>query len=127
MKRSFILALVVTTVSACASVGYTPSGIKTGETKLGTVLTDSGGMTLYTFDKDPSGKSVCNGKCAESWPPVAADASAKPVGRFTVVMRGDGSHQWAFGGKPLYGWVKDKKPGDTTGDRFKEVWTAAKP
>ena len=36
------------------------------------MLVDHKGMTLYTFDKDTGGKSVCTGKCAENWPPLMA-------------------------------------------------------
>ncbi|MGH8849358.1 MAG: COG4315 family predicted lipoprotein, partial [Casimicrobiaceae bacterium] len=40
--------------------------------------------------------------------------------------RDDGSKQWAYDGKPLYHWSKDKKPGDMTGDGFNGVWHAVK-
>src|SRR3972149_6089579 len=43
---------------------------------LGTVLTGPTGMTLYTFKNDTDGKSVCNGPCAESWPPFKPAAGA---------------------------------------------------
>ena len=68
-------------------------------------------MTLYTFTKDSAGTSACYGKCAEAWPPLAADAGAAPVGDFSVVARNDGTSQWAYKGLPLYGWVRDKAPG----------------
>ncbi|NBX17242.1 MAG: hypothetical protein EBR09_07745 [Proteobacteria bacterium] len=92
------------------------------------VLVDSKGMTLYTFDKDTanSGKSVCNKDCIEAWPALAATATDKSEGDFTVVTRDDGSKQWAHKGKPLYLWVKDIKPGDKTGDKFKDVWHVVK-
>ena len=97
------------------------------ETAIGTVLVDAKGMTLYTFDKDTENKSNCSGKCAEAWPPLMAPADAKPMGTLTVATRDDGSMQWAYQGKPLYGWVSDEKPGDTTGDNFKNVWHVVKP
>jgi predicted lipoprotein with Yx(FWY)xxD motif len=81
-------------------------------------LTNSAGMTLYTFDKDSAGKSACNGPCAKAWPPLAADADAKPTGDWSIVTREDGTRQWALKGKPLYNWSKDQKPGDKTGDGF---------
>lgn len=94
----------------------------------GDVLTDSKGMTLYTFDKDPvgSGRSVCNGRCAAAWPPLMANADARASGPFTVITRDDGAKQWAYDGKPLYLWVKDKKPGDRTGDGVRNVWHVVK-
>jgi predicted lipoprotein with Yx(FWY)xxD motif len=83
-------------------------------------------MTLYTFDKDPAGKSVCNGTCAASWPPLVAAADAKPMGDFTIITRDDGQRQWAYKGKPLYFWIKDTKPGEKTGDGFNNVWRIVK-
>ncbi len=90
------------------------------------VWVDAKGMTLYTFDKDSGGKSACNGPCATNWPPLMAGADAKPSGDWTVITRDDGSKQWAYKGKPLYGWVKDTKAGDMTGDGVNSVWHAAK-
>ncbi|HEX6138250.1 MAG TPA: hypothetical protein VF059_11370 [Casimicrobiaceae bacterium] len=81
-------------------------------------LTSLAGMTLYTFDKDASGKSACNGGCAKSWPPLLAGAQAKAGGEWSIIGREDGTRQWAHEGKPLYAWVKDQKPGDKTGDGF---------
>ncbi|ATB65564.1 COG4315 family predicted lipoprotein [Pseudomonas mosselii] len=90
-------------------------------------LVDKKGMTLYTFDKDTAGKSVCNGDCATNWPPLKAETEAKAEGDWTVVTRDDGSSQWAYKGKPLYTFIKDKKAGETTGDGMKDVWHVAKP
>jgi predicted lipoprotein with Yx(FWY)xxD motif len=84
-------------------------------------------MTLYTFDKDSAGKSACVDACAKAWPPAMAAADAKPMGDLTVITRDDGSKQWAFKGKPLYLFAKDTKPGDKTGDNFKEIWHVVKP
>jgi predicted lipoprotein with Yx(FWY)xxD motif len=84
-------------------------------------------MTLYTYDKDPAGKSACNGQCAVNWPPLMAAAGDSGSGDYTVITRDDGSKQWAYKGKPLYRWIKDQKPGDTTGDGVGKVWHTAKP
>ena len=81
-------------------------------------------MTLYVFDKDADGKSMCNAKCAENWPPLVADGAAS--GDFTVITRDDGKKQYAYKGKPLYYWSKDQKPGDKTGDGVNNVWHVAK-
>ncbi len=113
--------------AGAAMAGDMPKMVKTGDSKIGPVLTDTKGMTLYYFDKDVAGKSNCNGKCANAWPPLMAGATANPVNEFTIVVRDDGGKQWAHRGLPLYRWVKDKKPGDTTGHRFKNVWTVAQP
>ena len=103
-----------------------PAGV--GTTDKGKVLVDAKGMTLYTFAKDADGKSMCNGPCATNWPPLAAGADAKAMGDWTVITRDDGAKQWAYKGKPLYAWVKDGKPGDTTGDGFLNgAWSLARP
>lgn len=93
------------------------------------LLTAGNGMSLYTFDKDAtgSGKSVCNGPCATNWPPLAASADAGAQGDFSVILRDDGSRQWAYKGKPLYFWIKDSQPGDTSGDGVNQVWHLARP
>ena len=92
------------------------------------VLTGDHGMPLYTFDKDKahSGKIECNGAWSTNWPPFLASASDTASGDYSFVPRADGKMQWAYKGKPLYFWHKDKKPGDETGAGFKHVWRVAK-
>lgn len=86
-------------------------------------------MTLYVFDRDEasSGQSVCNGNCATNWPPMLAPANVQPMGDWTVIIRDDGQRQWAYKGKPLYYWAKDRQPGDVTGDGMGNVWHTATP
>ncbi len=98
-------------------------------TALNGVLVGANQMTLYTFDKDTvgAGKSVCNGPCANNWPPLMVSGDAMAMGDWSIVTRDDGGKQWAYKGAPLYYWVKDTKPGDMTGDGFNKVWRVAKP
>ena len=100
-----------------------------GNTAKGKVLTNAKGMTLYTFAKDSGGKSACNGKCAaKNWPPLMVKAGDKGGEGYSKIKRSDGKMQWAYKGKPLYTWKKDKKPGDITGDGFLNgAWHMAKP
>jgi predicted lipoprotein with Yx(FWY)xxD motif len=114
--------LAILSASPASAEDYGP--MKVTATSMGKVLSDANGMTLYTYDKDAMGKSNCNGECAEYWPPAKATADDKPVGDMTIIKRDDGSMQWADGGKPLYTFQKDKKPGDVTGDKMKDVWHA---
>jgi predicted lipoprotein with Yx(FWY)xxD motif len=118
------LALGFLAVPAIAE-DYASGAIKTMEIGGKEVLTDANGMTLYTYDKDTAGVTNCYDKCAQNWPPLIADASATADGDFTLVDRTDGTKMWAYKGKPLYLWVKDTKPGDTTGDMVGEVWHTA--
>ncbi|MGY2439405.1 COG4315 family predicted lipoprotein [Pseudomonas sp. Eth.TT006] len=86
------------------------------------MMVDHKGMTVYTFDKDAGGKSMCNGDCAKNWPPMMAPAGAKAEGKWTVIKRDDGMMQYAYDGKPLYTFMKDEKPGEMKGDGMKDVW-----
>ncbi len=117
------MAAAALTLAACSNLPYAPVHYTNG------LMTGTNGMTLYTFDKDAagSGKSVCNGQCATSWPPLAAGSSDQSGGDWTVITRDDGAKQWAWLGKPLYYWSKDQKPGDVTGDNFNKVWRAVRP
>jgi len=91
------------------------------------MMTDHKGMTVYTFDKDSAGKSMCNDKCAANWPPLMATAGDKSMGDWTVIKRDDGKMQWAYEGKPLYTFVMDKKAGDMTGEgKMDGAWHVAK-
>lgn len=84
-------------------------------------------MSLYTFDKDSAGTSACYEKCAMNWPPLVAEDVAGLGEKYTLVARTDGTRQVAYDGKPLYLWVKDAKPGDTSGDGVNGVWHLARP
>ncbi len=119
-----IATLSIALLSGCA----TPGG-SVPTMSMNGMLVGSNHMTLYTFDRDAagSGKSVCNGPCATNWPPLMAADSDRDRGDYSVITRDDGKKQWAFKGKPLYFWIKDSKPGDTTGDGVNGAWRIAKP
>lgn len=106
-----------------------PGGVKEMKADSGTtVLADSKGMTLYTYSKDETGKSMCNGTCATNWPPLMASADAKSEGDWTVVTREDGTKQWAYKGEPLYTFGHDTKKGETKGNGMgKGAWEIATP
>ena len=106
-----------------------------GKSELGDILVTTAGLSLYNFDPDARkpGGSVCNGTCADVWPPLIVKSEADLVGpsgfsgKLTTVKRDDGSLQAAVNGWPLYGWVFDKKPGDLNGQAFNEVWWVLDP
>ena len=125
MRKLVLLSAAALVLGAVSAYAADPA--MTGTTSKGPALTDSKGMTLYTWDKDSAGKSTCNGTCATNWPPLVAPADAKPSGNWTVVKRDDGSSIWAYKGMPLYTWAKDKAPGDVTGDGVANTWHIAKP
>jgi predicted lipoprotein with Yx(FWY)xxD motif len=102
--------------------------------KLGTVVIDGLGWTLYRSDADSAkpSKSTCTGDCASSWPPVLMGSGtpdyegvdAKLVGS---VARDDGSQQVTIGGWPVYRHGDDPKPGDVNGQGAARGWFAVTP
>jgi predicted lipoprotein with Yx(FWY)xxD motif len=104
------------------------AAIKTeNNAKLGILVTDPKGMTLYTFSKDKTGVSNCNGACAQLWPPyIAKSQTGTNSASITIVKRTDGSEQYAWKGMPLYYYMKDTKAGDTLGNGFGGLLTVVK-
>ena len=101
--------------------------------KLGPIVTDKDGMTLYRFDKDTANpsKSNCDGECAAKWPPAIVPDGATfnlqgvDQAKVGTVTRSDGTKQVTVGGWPLYRFSGDKKSCDTTGQGLGGVWFAA--
>lgn len=99
---------------------------------LGMVLVDSQGMTLYEFEKDQGEEPACYGECAKAWPPLLAAGEPQPsngadASKLGTVERKDGTMQVTYNGRPLYGFVGDKAPGEANGnnvDAFGAEWYA---
>ena len=107
-----------------ANAEYMPNYM--ASTSIGRVMTTPQGSTVYTFDKDQTGKSNCYGDCAKHWPPVLASNGAQPYGRMSLAARQDGQEQWAYDGKPLYTYVEDAMHGDIKGENAGKVWHVVK-
>ena len=85
------------------------------------VYANEKGLTLYTWDQDPIGKSLCTGECTSTFKPFLASSEATPdveniYGQWSTVLRDDGTRQWALNGKALYSYVNDVDPGSVGGD-----------
>ncbi|OWV83514.1 hypothetical protein ATY81_20425 [Rhizobium sp. R72] len=113
-------------LAATAFSAFAAEPAKMVDTKMGKILADAKGMTLYTFDKDAMGKSNCDAACLKKWPAFHAAAKAKAEGEWSLIKAADGKEMWAYEGKPLYTFAGDKKPGDMTGDGVGGVWHVAK-
>ena len=127
------LALLVVLATGCsaAAAGYhaaakpaasssSSSTVETVMIKGATVLTNAKGFTLYWFAPDTSTKSVCNGSCAQYWPPVPGHVTEGPgvTGTLGTITRSDGSSQATYNGHPLYTYVSDTSPGEATGNNL---------
>ncbi|MEU6201886.1 SCO0930 family lipoprotein [Streptomyces sp. NPDC047061] len=102
--------------------------------KLGRVLQDKNGRTLYLFTKDTPWPmtTACDAKCLQKWTPsapvTAADAEAaglSPEVLFTFTTPG-GTDQESFNCWPAYTFNGDKEPGETNGQGVNGVWFAIK-
>ncbi len=118
------------TGSAAATPSATGSGetLALGTTKLGKVMVDLAGFTLYVYSKDTSATaSACTGACATTWLAVTGPPTAGPgldPTAVTTFLREDGANQLAYKGHPLYYFSGDQAPGDTLGQNIDGVWFA---
>jgi predicted lipoprotein with Yx(FWY)xxD motif len=130
------------TASASPSAAPSPSPAATGTTigvasnaKLGQIIVDGAGKTVYLFVADTASSSTCYTTCAQIWPPVLTSgppqagtgATASLLGTTT---RTDGKTEVTYAGHPLYYFVQDKAAGDTTGqgvNGFGGLWWVVSP
>jgi predicted lipoprotein with Yx(FWY)xxD motif len=97
-------------------------------TKLGRIVVDTAGRTLYLFLADTKGKSTCYGGCARVWPAALVDGKPKAgpgiIARklTTVARRGTRLRQLVYNNHPLYRVDADRKPGDTEGQGVFNSW-----
>jgi len=146
MKRKITLFIAVAALSGAtlvaAAFGNTSSAsplhaskgalVALRTTALGNVLVDARGRTLYLFENDKHGRSACYFACATYWPPLLSSAKPRPgrgvrASLLGVTKRTNGKRQVTYAGHPLYTFIADKKPGQTTGEglnNFGAAWDA---
>lgn len=102
--------------------------------KVGPVLVDAEGFTVYDFHKDKGTTSSCYGGCAQVWPPVLTEGSPTAgegamSSQLGTTKRKDGTTQVTYAGHPLYTYTVDQKPGEANGNdssSFGAQWYALK-
>jgi predicted lipoprotein with Yx(FWY)xxD motif len=136
MRLTALLALL--TVSAGLAACGSSSSSKSSDTstvvtsakkaKVGSVVTDSQGRTLYRFTAEAQGVPVCTGACVATWPPaVVAAASGLPKHVATVKRPDDGKLQLTYDGHPLYRYAGDQSKADANGEGVGGQWFAVTP
>lgn len=117
-----VVALVATVAGLAAAAAAARSGatVSTAGSKLGRILVDGRGRSLYLFEKDTRGRSACAGTCAAYWPPLLAKGKPTVGGAarralLGTARRADGRTQVTYAGHPLYLFVQDTTPGQTNG------------
>ncbi|QPH39184.1 COG4315 family predicted lipoprotein [Pedobacter endophyticus] len=111
------------------------------DAKLGQILIDKDGRTLYYFANDANGTSTCTGGCEAVWPAfMVADLTAAKIATslniadFKAISQVNGKQQITFKGHPLYYYSPKvnnvntpEVAGATTGEGVNKVWFVAKP
>ena len=109
--------------------------VATATSKLGTILVDGSGRTLYLFEKDQPNQSACTGACVASWP-VDQSSGAPKVGSgvkaslLGSIQRGDGTIQVTYDHHPLYYYAGDSQAGQQNGqgiNAFGAAWYVLTP
>lgn len=145
LRAMVIGTVLVVGLAACGGDGDAePGAVDTGSaaaegadvelavagSDLGDIVVDGDGMTLYVFDNDTDGTSVCVEECAQTWPPLTGVAGAGDgvdAALIGAVDREDGSSQVTYDGRPLYHFAPDTAPGDTNGQAVGDVWWVVGP
>jgi predicted lipoprotein with Yx(FWY)xxD motif len=108
MRRLLMLVLVLVVAGCGGSKSSSGSGstVKLASSNLGRILVDGSGRTLYLFEADTNGTSMCSGACASTWPPVTGASpnagSGVDGGALATTKRADGTQQVTYHGHPLY-------------------------
>jgi predicted lipoprotein with Yx(FWY)xxD motif len=103
--------------------------------KLGPILVDGAGRTLYLFAADTGSTSTCYSSCAQYWPPLLTNGAPQAgtgadASLLSTTKRTDGTTEVTYGGHPLYYVVTDHNPGDATGqavNNYGALWFAVGP
>ncbi|MHA7222907.1 COG4315 family predicted lipoprotein [Arthrobacter sp. RHLT1-20] len=107
--------------------------LKVASSKLGQIVVDGKGMSVYYYTKDvkDSGTSTCTGGCLTAWPPVVTTSATPTVdgvtGKVGTITTPDGKMQLTINGLPVYYFAKDKAAGDILGQGVNSVWYLVAP
>lgn len=129
-------AATVVATSTPAPPAAPASVLATQNARLGTILTNAQGRTLYYFVPERGGKIVCSSSaCVGYWPPSLATAGnptggAGVTGQLGLIARGGGAQQITYNTWPMYTFAGDSAAGQTNGQgvvAFGGKWLVATP
>jgi predicted lipoprotein with Yx(FWY)xxD motif len=112
---------------AATATATAPPSLRVAHSRLGEILVDGQGRTLYLYVKDRGTKSTCEGRCAKVWPPAIVTGtptagSGVAAAKLTTTQRIDHSRQLVYNGHPLYRLSSDVRPGQISGEGFLGTW-----
>jgi predicted lipoprotein with Yx(FWY)xxD motif len=127
MRKRFLPRILVLVALAAAGVGTAlavggPIIKSSHNTKLGAIVVDAKGLTLYHLTSE-HGKIVCTGACTSFWPPVLWAGKGKPTlgaglnaAKLGTIKRPNGKLQVTYNKLPLYRFHLDKTAGQANGE-----------
>jgi predicted lipoprotein with Yx(FWY)xxD motif len=80
----------------------------------------SNNLPLYLYEP-ASAETHCTAACERQWVPLLAPSNEKPLGDWTIFVRGDGRAQWAFQQHPVYTHLHDT-PSHAAGPVTRGAW-----
>jgi predicted lipoprotein with Yx(FWY)xxD motif len=124
-----------TSPTSTESAATAAGSLAVAQSALGPIVVDGAGMTVYLLTADSADHSTCDAACLAKWPAVAGPATGDPTATGISVAVGatttpTGTETLTVGGLPVYTFVQDQAPGDTTGEgvtAFGGTWYAVSP
>jgi predicted lipoprotein with Yx(FWY)xxD motif len=106
------------------------TAISVKQTSLGATLVDANGRTLYLFQGDRPNVSTLSAAGQAIWPPFTATTTPRALNstiaaRIGTIAQAGGASQVTYNGHPLYYYVGDRSPGQTSGqglNQFGALW-----
>jgi len=126
VATGLVVGIAVISVAASSAATKSVVEVKMNAKLHASILVNRQGMTLYSLSAETHGRFICTDKaCLSLWKPLVVPKGAKPTGttKLATVKRPDGRTQVTYRGLPLYSFNEDRKPGDITGNGFKDVGT----
>jgi predicted lipoprotein with Yx(FWY)xxD motif len=141
-----LLSLLALVVAAAAAGGVSSAfganqatqaraTITVRSSSYGRILFDGRGRALYAFTRDRGKQSRCYGACAAAWPVYYAKGrllagAGVRQSLIGTTRRRDGRMQVTYGGRPLYYYVGDRRPGEVRCQNVVEfggTWLVVRP
>ena len=120
MVATAVVAVAAAFAANLASASATRANLELRKTKVGTILVNSRGFTVYAFTRDSRDKDDCASipNCLRLWPAVGTSGQAiagpgvnsRLIG--TITLKG-GLKQVTYDGRPLYTYKGDTGPAET--------------
>jgi len=115
-----VAAVAAGTQASVAAASGGTAKLQLRMTRVGTILVNGQGRTIYVFTKDRRNRDACISipGCRSVWPPLTTTGKAVAgkgvrAGLIGTLTIGHGVRQVTYAGHPLYTYVADGGPGDT--------------